>query len=1022
MGDQLEVYNRLLQQIDHSADIGEVLRVLEQLNGLQESGELPVKDRFDLQAHAFRTLRELTAETPGNAEDIILERLLPECLVVDTDASFELYQHRECLADWLNQYPEPVRHALRGKILDLLLPYLRSSEPVAACWLVSQIGYRTGELIDALLDIIRQNDDKTGDTAIATLVSLGVLPSQRASVLQQLHKRVASRYNHSLVSALAELADPTSIDVISKYWLAANTYEAKSIDASLVLNILMKILDANSDDTMLQDETWGWLKDLAENKPDEFSHAFYLGQIAPRCNSVLVVPTMLEWLAEDTEESSDPAWRRYLIGLRLEECVRPRQLEGWNDDYNAAAFRLLRRDACQDTGHDLFAPTQEDMVKKKAWETILRAGYTDALDWFDEAVIPETGRFVQQRIIEWFALFRFKSLPEIIVDWITEEYDRESDGKDSRELMRRMAATRMARSSASREAFGVLLNFGLTSEGKAMMQSVYALAEVALYLIKTGETSIISELMEVVRYSGREHQRTAAAFALDQITQAFPSLLLRYTDQIIPALYEPGREPYEKGTLISALGHLEGWKVPDGLLQDMKEWARKPEKWMGDSSLDFLAHRGYLHNDHQLLSEVLGLEQTGKRWDLAPNTERSKWAAHIIGLLYHKYPDTFTPAVISLLRDLDALSVSHIYEQLRLAHGGPDHLPLPQAIKDVLIQRIHKRHSAVYGETEVFQLLGELAPAELAEEYWDKSWGSWLPDSRVALAVALGEAQVTSSLRNRVCSQLQSLAQDGQYKVRRAAFRSLARQSIDVLRRLCLSWSVASTVELRQRAAEACGWLAHMSAEDTETFEKLYQKLVTDEEKPVREAARGAWEERRQRLWTERYLSIIMSVEGRTNKEIMDAWRYGEALARIGDDSCIRALREHLAKDSHLPNLRYWIWQIMEKMQENWRKTAKEWPEPWFVWEGTIREGQGKVWSSDNKIIRVQYSIWSQPKVGPSVSLMTEWGGAIWPIPPLTWPEPDAVIELEDGQRGKVVFKEVHKGTAIFLGSGPYPE
>jgi hypothetical protein len=245
---------------------------------------------------------------------------------------------------------------------------------------------------------------------------------------------------------------------------------------------------------------------------------------------------------------------------------------------------------------------------------------------------------------------------------------------------------------------------------------------------------------------------------------------------------------------------------------------------------------------------------------------------------------------------------------------------------------------------------------------------------------------------------------------------------MDVLRRLCLSWSVASTVELRQRAAEACGWLAHISEEDSKTFEKLYQELVTDEEKPVREAAKGAWEERRQRLWAERYLSIIMSVKGRTNKEILDAWRYGEALARTGDDSCIRALREHLAKDTHPPNLRYWISQIIKKMQENWRKTAKEWPEPWFAWEGTIREGQGKVWSSDNKIIRVQYSIWSQPRVGTSVSFMTEWGGAIWPVQTLTWPGPDAVIELEDGRQGKIVYKEVHRGIAIFRGTGPYPE
>jgi hypothetical protein len=135
--------------------------------------------------------------------------------------------------------------------------------------------------------------------------------------------------------------------------------------------------------------------------------------------------------------------------------------------------------------------------------------------------------------------------------------------------------------------------------------------------------------------------------------------------------------------------------------------------------------------------------------------------------------------------------------------------------------------------------------------------------------------------------------------------------------------------------AEACGWLEGVKTEDgSDAFEKLYQDLVTDWEKSVREAAERTWKERRKRLWAEQCLSIVMNVKCQTNEEILAAWRYGEALVRIGDDSCIRALREHLSEESLPPNARYWIQQIIEKMQENWRKTTREWPEPWFAWEG----------------------------------------------------------------------------------------
>ena len=1023
MADKPEVYNRLLQQFYQSSDTDEVLRVLKQLEELQELGELSAKDKYDLQAYAFRTLQKLTVETPEAAESIILDHLLPQCLVTHPDASAELRQHRECLADWLNQYPEAVRHDLRDKVLDRLYPYLQSSEPVVACWLVSRIGYRTDEAVDALWNIVRQDDDEIGDTAIHTLTSLGVPLVQREPILSQLHRRAASRYNHSLVSALAQLADPSSIKVIFAHWLTPDACELKAIDRSLVFNVPRYVLDTRSNDSALQDEVWQLLTDLAEERPDEFSHEFYLGKTAPSCNSVLVVPIMLEWLGKETEKGDNPAWGRYLIGLRLEECVRPRQLEGWKDVHNAAAFELLRQDACQNTGVDGFWTTEEDMVKKKAWETLLRAGHADTLNWFDAAVVSERGRFLQQKIIEWFALFRFESLPEIIIKWITEEYDELSAKKDSREFMRRMAAFRMARSSASREAFDALLNFGFTHQGKAMMQSVYALTEVAFHLISNGDTSVVDELVEAAVDSAQEHQRAAAAYALDHIAFRFPSLLLKHADRIVLTLYDTRREHYERGTLISVLGQLPDWQIPDELLRDMEVWARESDGWVQGSSLEALARHEHLHKCHDLLSEVLQLQQVGEKWDLVPNVERFKGAPHIIGLLYHNHPEAFTPAIASLVRTLDWLSVPRVFKTLRYSHGEPNQPALPKAIKDAVIRRIREKQSRTFGETGIFRLLADLAPKELAQEQWEDFWDDWLPDSRAALADALGEANLESTARDGAISHLQSLTGDGQYAVRRVAYRGLARQSMDALYGLCLSWSVASNVEVRQRVAEACGWLEGVNTEDgSDAFEKLYQDLVTDREKSVREAAERTWKERRKRLWAEQYLSIVINVKGQTNEEILAAWRYGEALVRIGDDSCIHALREHLSKESLPPNARYWIQQIIEKMQENWRKTTREWPEPWFAWEGAVKKGRGEAQVSGKEIGEIEYSIWSQPESALSERhRLDRWGGAIWPIPPTLLEPGDGMIELEDGRQGRIIVKRIHGDTAIFVGTGPYP-
>jgi hypothetical protein len=455
----------------------------------------------------------------------------------------------------------------------------------------------------------------------------------------------------------------------------------------------------------------------------------------------------------------------------------------------------------------------------------------------------------------------------------------------------------------------------------------------------------------------------------------------------------------------------------------MRDWAREPDKWMGGCSLDALGRHGHLHDDHYLLTEVLGLWQTDDKWDLAPDVDRSDWAPYSIGLLYHYYPEAFSPAVASLILELDWPSVPQVLGWLRFSHGMPDQPELPTDIKDALIQRVYETQSSVYSETDVFRILGELAPKELAEECWKDRWDTWLSDSRVALADALGEAEMEDNSHPGAISQLQLLARDGQYKVRRAAYRGLARQAMDALYRLCLSWSVASSVELRQRAAEACGWIHGMSGEDqVDVFSELYQTLVADRERTVREVTKRTWEERRRRSWAEQYLSIVREVKGQTNGEILQAWRYSEALARIGDDSCLRVLQKHLSEASLPPNVRFWIEQIVEKMRENWRKETQKWPEPWFAWKGAIEEGQGGVQDSTGKVLEVQYSVWSQPSSRPSGPPRSEWGGAIWPVPTSVAFQLDVeTIELDDGRRGRIIAKNASGNTVVFLGSGPYP-
>ena len=1020
MSDQ-EIYNRLSKKFFHSAEPEEILLGLVHLNDLHQLGELSTKDKFELSVYAFQTLQELTDDDPNMGESLILDHLLPLCIVNYTEAIISIHRLRECLIGWLNQYPEQVWISLREKVLERLYASLESEDTRAICLTISQIGYRTDKSVAILWNLIKDNDDEIGDTALSTLTLLGIPTNKREIITSELHKRVISRHNRSLAGTLARLADPKSVEVICDYWLNPDIQELDNMEASLVVSVVRDIIDFNYKDHNLQDKTWELLSGLVEEDPDKYSMIFYLGDIARKCNSKLVVPTMIEWLAQETEGKKNPSHRRYLLGLRLEDSVRPRQLEGLRKLTNKTAIELLHQDACQDTGFDGFASTRESGEKKQAWETALRLGHLGAIDWFDEAVEHETGKFVQDTIMKLIACFRIEPLPKIVVNWITERFDGTSN--DGRELSRRMAAVRVARSTASREAFDALMNFGFTYEGTTLRQIVVALSEVALHLVSQGDDSVANELVEAIisRTQNVKHQREAAAFALVYIAENYPHLLLKHADRFTPLLDDSKREAYERGTLIQALGYLNDWQITPVLLNDMEGWALEPDRWIGGSSLDALARKGQLINNPHLIKESLGLQKIGNKWDLIPDTDRSEWTPYTIGFLYHQNPDEFLPAIVSLLNNPDWHAATQIMQWLQASHGVPERPALPQEIIDALINRIQERHSKGYGETDIFHLLADLAPEALVNENWGEYWGNWISDSRFSLANALGNTKLVTPSRNSAITQLQSLTMDDLYAVRRVAYRSLSRQSMEILYFLCLSWldEDESSIEPRLRAAEACGWLNLVDKDGIDAFEKLYLRLSTDPEKVVREIAKRTWKERRNRVWSKKYLSIILEVKDDTNEDFLNSWRYGEALARIGDDTCLRVLQEHLDGEKNLPpHVRYWFGQINKEMEKNWRKVTQKWPEPWVSMRGAIEEGKGKIQVSKDKLIDINYSISHQPAAVPSE--VHSWRGVMWEVPFIDISKIKK-IKLEDGREANISISNISGGMAIFLGHGSYP-
>ena len=200
-------------------------------------------------------------------------------------------------------------------------------------------------------------------------------------------------------------------------------------------------------------------------------------------------------------------------------------------------------------------------------------------------------------------------------------------------------------------------------------------------------------------------------------------------------------------------------------------------------------------------------------------------------------------------------------------------------------------------------------------------------------------------------------------------------------------------------------------------FDEIYNLLVVDTDPKVREIAEKSWQERRQRIWMQEYLDVVLSVKNGSNDEFAKAWRYGDALRQIGDDEALWILRRYLRTHKLPPNVRFWISELIKEIEKEWQKVTQKWPEPWYSWEGVIEDGKGKAHLKDGNIVDVNYSV--SYKLASEPSEKHNWEGVFWPIPQLATLK---YLEFENGQKKKIfITKSMASGVAVFQGNDKLP-
>lgn len=1020
----------------------------------------------NLLSSIFGRLQELTAQDRIETVWPFLARLIPYCLGLGYDGSIESRSQastlRERLRDWLDQYPPGVRRRLRGRTLDaiFLFPHqssfdraswhlrrthaasphrwiwgLETQEVQAACWTIAAIGFRRYDLVPALQTIARYNSQDVGAVALSAITSLGVPATEHKSLVDDIHERIRSgQFNRSLLSALRRLGDPGSIAVIDGHWLGQGAWDHALGQGFSALQAIAAIADTNPGDGARQEAAWSVIEARLAEGPDDVKWNLHIGAIAARCDSARVVPTLLNLLPLSQEDPEQAAHRRYLLGLRLAECVRPRQLDGWDAVDTPRALAHLRADAQADTKSDAIFQTAEMMRKETAWETLLLWGRAADPQVFTPAIAGESNLFVRARMLRQLACFRLDPLPSFILTLVRETFDQPEEGPHG-ELLARMAAIRVVASSATPTAFAALRRFGLTFQGEVLQDTVNALIEIAAALAKDDDT-VLDTLVRDVADAPVPYQRRAAAGALEPLAAA-GFLRERHAHVIAGAILDERGEEFERGRLLAALAYLPAEELPPAVAARLVGWASREDE-LGDHALDLLARHGQLAALPQLLTARLGLQQSGDTWARRQDAPPLEQTATAIGLLYERDPGPFLPVLVDILASDDYVAGLQISEALRRTHTGHGHPLVPTAIGNALLARVRDGSTASFSETAVPATVARLIPEAFARERWDTVWDNWRPELRAALADALGAlppkaAQgedeaiektrlLSSQAHDAAIGSLLGLTKDAHYGVRRAAYRALARSASASLRGLYAAWSVSPDVALRQRAGEAFGWRADTDESIHEGDPAVLQRLIEDPEPYVRDSIAKAIRERAERGWAATAFDRVLRIALGQEPDVHPGWRHGQATIRWGDDGCLEQLRQTLDADGLAPHTRLWLSTIAQELGDRWKKATHDWPDPWFPWEGALSEVDGAVILPGADSVAARLTLWRRAEPGRSGK--QAWGGTarISARTPFSSVPKEITIVLAKDRKSRVFVEQTGDTTITFRGTEGYPQ
>jgi hypothetical protein len=1011
----------LQQRLTHAGTVTEVRQVLADLDRL--AVETPTNGIRDVIDQALRSLQTLTAADPLQAVPVLVDDLLPRCLQPDQPGDEERWPRFDVLLrEWLQTLPDGPRVEVRRTAVPRALKASHGDGVRNALRVLSSIGYGAPKVLRRLDDLWARRSDETGDYALA--VRAWLCPHPLGRLRRNLHQRIPRALNRPLLATAKALGNRETVELIWGHWLSQNRSGADSqIRLELALTLLVDIA-ARYTDSSLPNLVWRYLLELSQLQPGRIASLLALGSnVATRLPAEDVVPELLRRAGRESSHG------RYLHYLRLTECALPTHLRSWNT-VSLENLVPVREEAVRSTKVRGPVMTVEVNLKQKAWDVLLCSADTQAVGLLAQAVEVEESPYSRHLFLELAGCLAPAPLSPTIATLV--EGHAPPDWPKEGLLLAQIGAIRAAHGAADQSSFETLLEYQPLGGDGVLLSAVEALAD-ATITTPHGRRRRTRRLLGAAENAPSPHTRATAAAAVASLVEREQL----HSDELLRAARlaaEQSVDEQARRALLFAFA-VQRFPLPDEIVdyaQRVLDDATGAESnVLYAPALALVARvRGH-ETDDRFLATRLGLlvGESGVDIELPVVSES---VPHIVARYFVASPARFAPAISTLVRTGAVDVLSAVLPSINNVR------PVPLEVLDTLALRVRRADEGLF-EPPVLHTLARIAPKYLLSPV-RSNVENWLPQARAELADILGSTGALEQEQSQSrFDLLVRLAGDGVYAVRRAAYRAAARCDPDKFLALVTSWGMATEGEgegPRRNAAEAAGWLPHAP------LRTGLAALAWDREPGVRLTFRRMLAERDERLRAARYATHVCSV--RHPRDVIRKWRYGVALAQIGDDATLNRLDERLATRIH-PAVRLWLERIRKAVQQRWDETTRKWPEPWFTRRGHLEQFMGTFRSLEGGPLQVGESpsslgalVWAG---GPPVPVPPSFSvsGVLWQLPSETlggWESwggwatglkgnpGEWDLHVPDRNLARVLITSVQfpQGTFVFVGNGPYPK